>query len=296
MADFGDNIARLPAVKYIADHHKHVQQHLWTHTYFKDYAKNCLRDTNVIVRGWDEEKKFKERLTRMTGKHLFTNMASHMTKHAFYTLVNTEPDIEHLNYLKPDLSKVNLIKFNLPKNYVVVCTGFTAPVREFLPQHVNAVTSYIKSKGYDVVFLGQKTTETGVKHIIKGTFSDEINFNVGLNLVDKTDLFEATKIIAESKCIVGLDCGLLHVAGCTDAPIVGGFTTVKPAHRMPVRNNTLGWNYFPVVPPESLACRFCQSNMTFTHGKDFKLCYYDDYLCVKQLTSELYVEQLEKVL
>lgn len=292
----GDAIGRLPAVKYIADQHKHIQQHLWIHKYMKDFSKNVLRDTNVIVRGLDEEKKFKPLLTRNFANHLYNNMASHITAQAFHVLVNKDVEPEHMNYLKPDLSKTEIIKFNLPKNFVVVTTGFTANAREWYPAYVNEVVHYIIEKGYDVIFLGQKITHTGVPHVIKGAFSNEIDFSVGMNLIDKTTLLEATKIISMAKTIVGLDNGLLHLAGCTDIPIVGAFSSVEPKYRMPYRNNTLGHNYYLVIPPEDLRCRFCQSNWTFTYKHDFKECYYKDYACLTKLTPSLYIEQLEKIL
>jgi ADP-heptose:LPS heptosyltransferase len=292
----GDAIARLPAIKYIADHHKHVQQHLWIHTYMKEFSKNCLRDTNVIIRGLDEKKKFKPRLTRCFSKHLYNNMASHITEHAFRVVVNKDVGPEHLNYLKPELRGVNIIKFNLPKNFVVMTPAFTAPARELYGEYVNELCSYIKNKGYEIVFLGKKETETGTKHVIEGLFSSEIDFNIGLNLMDKTTLLEATKIISQAKALIGLDNGLCHLGGCTDTPLVIGFSNVEPCYRLPYRDNILGKNCYPVVPPISLGCRFCQSNMTFTYSNDFKFCYYKDYACLKQLTPQLYINELEKIL
>jgi ADP-heptose:LPS heptosyltransferase len=292
----GDSIARLPAIKYVADHHKHIQQHLWVHKYFKEFAKNCLVGTNVIVRGWDEEKKFKPRLTRCFGRHIYNNMASHLTKHAFHVLVNKDVEDEFLNYLQPDLSKVDIIKFNLPKNYVVMTTGFTANARQFYSEYINEINAYIVSRGYSVVFLGKKEINTGTKHIIKGAFSNEIDFSIGYNLIDQTSLLETTKIISEAKTIIGLDNGILHLAGCTDIPIVGSFSSVEPRFRMPYRRNILGWNYYPVVPDVSLKCRFCQSNQTYTHGHSFTECYYKDYACLNMMKPNLYIEQLEKLL
>lgn len=263
----------------------------------REFAKNCLRDTNVIVRGMDEmDRKFKPRLTRMFSKHLFNNMASHLTDHAFYILVNKGVEDKFKNYLKPTLDKIPLIKFNLPKNFVVMTTGFTAPAREMYAEYINEICNYIKDKGYEVVFLGKTETQTGVKHIIQGSFSNEVDYSIGLNLIDKTFLLETTKIISMAKTIVGLDNGILHLAGCTDIPIVGSFSSVEPKYRMPYRNDILGWNYYPVVPPEDLKCRFCQSNMVFTHSHDFKTCYYKDYQCLSKLTPDLYINELEKIL
>lgn len=293
----GDGVARLPAVKYVADHHKHIQQHLWIHTYMIEFAKNCLCDTNVIVRGLND-KKFKPRITRLFGKHLYNNMASHLTSHAFHVLVNKDVEDEHKNYLKPDLSKVNLIKFNLPKNFVVMTTGFTAPAREMYGSYINEICHYIREKGYEIVFLGQKYTPTGVTHVIEGSFSNEIDYSIGLNLIDKTNLLEATKIISQAKFLIGLDNGLGHLCGTTDTPLIMGYSSVEAKYRLPYRHDTLGWKCYPVVPPESLKCRFCQSNWTFTHNHDFKTCYYgsEDYQCLKQMKPELYIEQIKKCL
>lgn len=291
----GDQIARLPAVKYIHDNHKHIQQHLWVPSYFKEFAKSCLHK-DIIVRGMDEMKKFTPRETRCFKRSLYNNMASHLTDHAFHVLVNKDVEIEVKNYLRPDLSKTSIEKFSLPEKYIVMTTGHTANARELYAAYVNEIDDYCIRKGYTVVFLGKKTTETGFKHIIKGSFSNDIDFSVGINLVDKTSLFEATKIIAGAKALIGLDNGLMHLAGCTDTAIVGAFSSVEPKYRMPYRYDQLGWNFYAVVPPEDLACRFCQSNMTFTYGNDFRECYYKDFACLSKLKPELYFEKLEKIL
>ena len=292
----GDTIAGLPAIKYIADKHKHIQVHFWVHSYAKEFSKNCLRDTNVIVRGLDEKKKFKPRLTRCLSKHLYNNMASHISRQAFHVVVNKDVEDEHLNYLKPELRGINLIKFQLPKNYIVMTPAFTAPARELYGEYVNEINTYAKSKGYDIVFLGRKETLTGTKHVIEGLFSPEIDFNIGLNLMDRTTLLEATKIIAGAKALVGLDNGLCHLGACTDTSLVIGFSNVEPRYRLPFRENVMGYNCYPVVPPKSLGCRFCQSNMVFQYGQDFKECFYKDYKCLKQLTPQLYINELEKIL
>lgn len=293
----GDCIARLPAVKYVMETHPHVQVRFWVPDYFVDFAKRSL-PKDVITRSYTDAKtKYNTHLPgRAFSVHIHTNLSTHMTDHAFSILCNKNVEPEVKNYLKPDTSDINLFKFHLPEKFVVITTGFTAEVREMRPDIINTIVSYIKSKGYEVVFLGKEETFNGVKHIIKGTFKAEIDFTQGLNLINKTNLLESHAVISKAKTIVGLDNGLLHVAGCTDIPIVGGYTTVEPKYRMPYRNNVLGWNYYPVVPPESLNCRFCQSNWTFTYEHDFKTCYYKDYECTKQLSANRYIEQLEKIL
>lgn len=258
----------------------------------------------MIIRKFSDNKKYNDKFYgRALGLGKHTNLATHQTRHAFNMFLNVEVPIEEMNYLPVDTVDVQITKFNLPEKYVVIATGFTAEVREFLPKYINDISKYVLSKGYTPVFLGKKETFNGYKHTIKGQFKEEIDFSLGINLVDATNLVECQKIIAGSKCILGLDNGLLHIAGTTSVSIIGGFTTVKPEHRMPVRNSVLGWNYYPViVSKEKLPCVFCQSNWSFGYETDFTKCHYvekkldKEIQCVKLLTSDLYIDKLKDIL
>jgi ADP-heptose:LPS heptosyltransferase len=296
----GDSIAWLPALKYIYDQHPHTILNVWIPDYFLQYAQSCLKGTESRIRlfKWSEKDKYElGHPTRSFAHNIYTNLGAHMTEHAFQILVNTQPDDKNdYNYLKPDLKHTKIDKYNLPQKYVVVTTGYTSDTRVFLPQYINEITTYLNNKGYTPVFLGKTATTTGSKYVIKGSFATEINYSAGINLIDKTNLFEATKVLQNSTAVIGLDNGILHLAGCLDVPIVGGFTTVKPEHRMPYRNGILGQGYYPVVPPESLKCRFCQSNWQFTINHNFTNCYYGDFQCTLDLKSEFYIKELEKIL
>lgn len=305
----GDNIARLPVIKYILDNFDHIIPHVWIPDYFLDFAKNLL--PIAIIKPFSKgDKEYNSKLAgRKTSCLQHSNMGTHMVDNAFHILIDKQVDNIYKNYLQLDLDKINIEKFTLPEKYVVIPTGFTAEVREMLPQVVNELSDYVISKGYTPLFLGSKVAKTGVKKItsgespsIKATFNSEIDYTKGLDLIDKTTLLEAGKIIAKAKVIVGLDCGLLHVASCTNIPIVGGFTTVNPLHRMAYRHDILGWNYHAVVPTTDLRCRFCQSNWEFVFSHDYRKCYYKEQKldkeiqCVKQLASDKYIKKLEKIL
>lgn len=285
------------AINYIRDNYsEHVQPYVWVPDYFYDLAKNLCPD--VIIRPFSKaEKKFNPHwVGRRTTNPQHDALATHLVDHAFHVLVNKQVRTEFKNYPILDLKPIDISRFNLPDKYVIITTGFTAPIREMLPVVVNEISDYSLSKGYIPVFLGSHQAALGIEDTgIVGNFKTEIDYSKGLSLIDKTTLLEAGKIIAGAKTIVGLDNGLLHLAGCTEIPIVMGFTSVEPYLRLPYRHNELGWNVFSIVPDESIKCRFFQSNWTLFYDHDFKYCN-NNYECVKNLTSDKYIRILEKIL
>lgn len=299
---FGDCIGSLPALNYVYKNHPHVTMHIWMGDFAVEFAKRSLPvdSERILIRGFSDIKDYNNtQYARCVGfGSTHTNFATHQTKHAFSMLVNAEPEIQDMNYLPMDQTGINLSHLGpLPENYVVLPIGFTAVVREWLPKHVNEVAAYIRDKGYTPVFIGKSESPNGAGHVIKGNVSEGIDYSLGLNLMDKTSLCEAQVLISKAKAIVGLDCGMLHVAGTTEIPIVGGFTTVKPMHRMPVRHNEVGWNFYPVfLTQEQLSCSGCQSNMAFTHNHRFDTCLYGDKICIELLTADMYIKKLEEIL
>lgn len=303
-AGCGDQIARMVAIKYIRDYNAWVDINLIVPDYFYDLACNLV--PNIEIHKFSEgtsAAKFGHPLIK-TSENKFDTLKSHIVDNAFAILCNKQVTNEFKNYCKLNTDIVDISKFNLPEKYIVITTGFTAEVRELLPHTVNELAQYIIKKGYTPVFLGKKNAPLGLnsKFNLRGNFKNEIDYSVGIDLIDKTTLPECGKIIAGARTIIGNDNGLCHLAGCSDIPIVVGFTTVSPETRLPYRDNTLGHNCYPVVPDESLACRFCQTNWDFIYDHLFTKCWYKekgiskDIECVKQLNSLKFIEQLEKIL
>lgn len=297
LGGLGDNVARLPAVKYIVNRHPHVIPIVWVTDYFYPIAKNCL--PNVRFEKFSTNSNFDAKLPgRSTGNEIFTNLKTHMTTHAFCLLANEIPSIEHHNYVPINFKPIGIKRFDLPKKYVVMTCCFTAPIREMLPSYVNEINDYVISKGYAIVFLGQELTDSGLKgHEIIGSLKkDEIDFSKGINLINKTSLLEAAKIMSEASVVIGLDNGLGHLAACSDVPIVQAYTSVDPQHRMPIRHNKLGWEIYPVAPPLDQPERFCQSIWDFTFKHDFKFSYYNTNDLIESVTPDLYIIELQKIL
>lgn len=306
----GDNIARLSVVKYIRDTYKHVILHVYVPDYFLDLAKHLVPYVNFYNFSVGKTNWNKNFACKKTSNDHHTNMKTHLVDNAFHILSDSSVDIKHKEYVKLRPKKIDITKFNLPKNYVILTTGFTANVRELRASIVNELATYIIKKGCTPVFLGSKTAKVGAESIgahtdvrdITGNFNKEIDYTKGIDLINKTSLLEAAKIISNSKALVGLDNGLMHVAGTTEVPIIGAYTTVESKYRLPYRHGCLGWNCYVIEPPESLKCRFCQSNWEFVYNHDYRNCYYKEkgydteIQCVKSLNSIKFIEQLEKVL
>jgi ADP-heptose:LPS heptosyltransferase len=311
----GDCLAAFPAIKYIRDNYKHVTPYFYVPDYALEVAKNVL--PQVIIRPFSKGKEtwnpsFPARQMASPPTVQVTSMGTHLTTHAAMCFLDKELPIEDRNYLQINFKRaaVDLRKFNLPKEYIVLTTGYTAQVREWPAQHVNDVANYLVGRGITPVFLGNKQTKIGVDKLengkpsdIIGRFNEALDFSKGLNLIEKTTLMEAAAIIAKSKALLGVDNGLTHLAAmCGDVPIVIGYTTVKPEHRLPIRHNQLGYNVYTVVPDESLKCRFCQSNWEFIYNHDFRNCYYvekkvDSVIqCTSQMTANKFIKHLEEIL
>ncbi len=300
----GDLIASLTPVNYILKKYPWITPLIWVPDFMKDLAVNLLPPGSMIWSFSEMKGRYSpERPTKSTKWDGHTSpMKIHLVDYAFLKLCDELPPTKEKNYLPLQMGRLEFPDDG-PEKYVVLTTGYTASVREFRPEIVVEVTNYIKSKGYEVVFLGSPNVKTGTRHQISATFDEDV-LNRGINLVGKTTLIEAAAIMHHAAAVVGVDNGLLHVAGTTETPIIGGFTTVSPEIRMPYRHNELGWRFQVVTPEESLNCKFCQEKDNFRYGHDYKNCIYKGEigfsevvnLCTKQLRPDKFITRLEQVL
>lgn len=303
----GDLVGALTPVDYIMRKYPWITPLVWMPDMMVDLARNLLPDHAQVFSYTDMKRKYDpSKPTKTTQWDGHTSaMRIHCVDYAYMKICDELPPVEERNYLKLKNPKKFLPEdFDPLCQYVVITTGYTSDVKEFRPQYVNEIVKYVKSRDLNVVFLGSTATKTGGAHVIRGTFSQNIDYSQGVNLVDKTDLLEAAAIMYYATAVVGVDNGLMHVAGTTDVPIVGGFTFITPESKMPYRNNFLGWNCYPVVPDETLKCRFCQTDTNFLYGHDYRKCMfrkekgmeYRVNLCTKQMTPDKFIKHLDVIL
>lgn len=198
----------------------------------------------------------------------------------------------------PLVDKKNLPKYKIPsKKYIVLAYGYTCEIRKMQDIAYTKLKNYILARGYDVVLIGNSNHEI--------TYSDGtpskpkyngIDTKGCINLIDKTSLTEALSIIYYSKGIIGLDNGLIHLAGLTNVPIIAGYTTVDPEFRMPYRHNKLGWKVYAVEPDSK--CRYCQNMYMILFGYSFVICNNKEkpLECTKSLNTDKWLSQLKKII
>lgn len=186
----------------------------------------------------------------------------------------------------------------LEQDYVVISVGATSD-NKIIPEHViDAVIRWCAEKNYKPVILGK--SETLVKAIGENVpltiryrydgLPDDIKA-LALDMRDKLDLLQARDWCGHARAVVGVDGGLLHLAGTTNTAIVYGYTTIRPEDRGIVRFSTMNWNV-EHVGPRKLACTGCQGNWTLMTDHDFRFCAYKDNLCVEKLHGEDFINGL----
>lgn len=294
----GDHVAALPAVDHAIKAYPWVKFLVWVPDYLLNLARHLVPNASVKsftqMRGSYEPTK-PTKTTKWDGHT--SPMKMHGVDYAFLKLLDEVPPSRAYLQIRPnEIEKDWDIDVLLPEKYVVLTTGFTAEVREWPADEVNKTAQYVISKGYTPVFLGQRNVQTGTAAVIKGDFKSEIDYTAGVDFIDKTSLIEAAAIMSGAGAVIGVDNGLLHVAGCTQVPIVAGFTTVNPELRTPARNGIFGWKFYTVEPDKDLKCRFCQAKTNFLYGHDYKKCMYSDNLCTKQMTAAKFIVHLENIL
>lgn len=294
----GDLIAALPAIKYSLDNHPQILVNLFVHDYGTDLCKKVFENyKNIKVRGMSQYKKEADESlpTRSPHAHKITNLSSNMVDQAFLTIVGTIPEDKYKNYIQ--LEPIDVSHFNIPEKFAVVTTGFTSPSREWKAQSVNETADYLISKGITPVFLGKSYTQAYKDMGITGNFKADYEKKGTINLIDKTDLFQAHGIMNGAVVTLGLDNGLMHLNSMGKGKAIWGFTTVRPEHRLPYKNGEMGKDCLVVSPTkEELACAFCQSDMNFANTKHcFTTCFYSDYVCLDLMTSERWIIKLKEL-
>lgn len=279
----GDYLCCFPALEYIAETQPHVRGRIFTmeSADMLELATHIMKrfpQWEVLPRSKQNDKEVASqpyyqptlRPINATGCHLID------LGFIYYAHMNPPP-AEFNRYPKLDLSALDAL--DCGARYAVMTPGATATNRIMKAEAFNGIKQHLIDRGILPVFLGKKQI-TEVRSI---DYEAGYDFEGGLDLREKTTLLQAAGIMSKAEVVVGLDNGLLHLAACTDVPILFGYNIASPEHRRPRRISGKIWEIFP--DQEELPCTFCQSRMRFLFDHDFAKCVYRDNKCLDVLND-----------
>ena len=99
-------------------------------------------------------------------------------------------------------------------------------------------------------------------------------------------LLTAAAILSHCRLLIGIDSGLLHLAGALGTPVIGVFGPTNPRYFLPLTPASHG-----VFQP--LPCSFCHHEQPIKHWQTG--CPYD-VRCMKEISAEQVIEAAKGVL
>lgn len=294
-AALGDMICWMAAIKYVALNYNYVVGHLIVPQWFIEIAANIMRPFPA----WRVHSSIPERLADGCQYRHPTNFPAnatgmHLVDLGFVYFCGINPVPEGAKtYPQLDLSEVQLPKdFDLVK-YAVMTPGVSdfTRTRMMTSEAFNAIVDHLNKIGVTPVFLGK--TDMGKDRVVG--IHPQYDLSKGLNLLDRTTLLQAAKIIKGSRFILGIDNGLLHLAGMTDATIMYGYTVAGPDQRRIERPDGHLIEFYP--DKEKLPCLFCQERVRFFLDHHFTNCLYQETTpaCVRMLDAESWITAINEI-
>ncbi len=293
----GDLLCQLVAVDYLHVHEPRMEFKVWVPDNILTFAQHVLPKAKIYPFSIADKKFDGTQLGRTSQwfEHGHTPMRTHPVDYGLHMLADRHIyDITKKNYLKIRQNEVDLSSFNLPDKYVCIVATATEPIKTMPIDTLNSISEYVISKGYTPVYIGREKALCGIKDFaVKATISPG-DFTQGVNLINKTDTLEAAAVMANAMAVVGMDGGLIHVAGFTDTCIIAGYTLVDPTHVAPIRNNSQTHKFYAVEPNVLLRNRYFQTYNNFYQG-DYRTFPGWEKI-VADMTPDKFIEQLKKIL
>lgn len=287
----GDHIARLPAIRYALKNAPHLTLDVYWQDYFVPLARYLMPAHRLTHLPISEAKYSMKGATVDFSPERLTSLSMHLVQHGFLILNDRIGEGEDLYYPQANLVTRDWPENPLPSPFIVFTVAHTAPVRAWPAKEINELARRVKAFGIHPVLVGtdQPLPLGGERGYIKGNIDEGIARDLFFDLTNRTDLLAALGVIQRSVATIGIDNGLLHLAHCTDVPVVAGYTSVEAKYRLPMRPKGQ-----TEVLEAQVGCYGCQSSAHFVNF-DFKRCMFSHYDCTKTLTADRFEAALKKL-
>lgn len=291
-AAVGDLMAAAPVLKYAIEHyHKSGNYKVAMLSDFRDLFP-FVPTSKIIETAAEYDKRYAVRNLNMTspGGNV-TRLTPSRFKLTHYAciglLARILPD-EDLKYVP--LRTVDVSHYGIDfSKCAIILTTYRDITRAWKGADIVETAKYLHDNGITPVFVGKK----GAISIWKTLAVSDFEYpGFGYDLVDKTTFRELYTIMSQSKMIIGLDSGPLHMAFATDKPVIAGFTNVRPDLRIPYRDNAI------TIPVETtVSCKFCQSDWNLDFH-NFTSCPkgMKTPKCTTSMTANIFIEAIDKLI
>ena len=291
-AGMGDMVGYLVAVNYLIKTFNHIQFNIWVPDYLYQFAQHVLPPGSEVFK-FSGKAKLDPNVpglsTAWNGIH--TPMRTHPVDYAFHVLADRhEYNLENKNYLQITPTLINTKRFKLPENYACIVTTAAEPCKALPPEVLNGIADHVIQKGLTPVFLGKEIVNTGFNDLAITATTISVDYSKGINLVNKTSMLEAAKIMGESQIVIGMDSGLIHLAGCTDTRIIAGYSLVDPIHIAPIRKASQSYKFLAVEPDLDIENRYYQTNNNFK-AEDYRSFPYKEV--IQNLTLDKWLKAID---
>ena len=142
---------------------------------------------------------------------------------------------------------------------VVIHPNRNRPVRTWPSERWRELAVGLLERGAGVVAIGRDVPNLAdtEENVPKGVFDLGIAHDRFLNLTGRTSLHELCEVITASDVAVTFDSGVLHVANCTETPVVALFSDNDPDFFTRIRAGKPGADTVAVHRP--CPTQFCQT-------------------------------------
>jgi FkbM family methyltransferase len=263
---FGDTLAATPTLRYLSKahqskinvvthnknvfkHNPYIDQLLGFDEFVGTIGDNILKYESFTFPGQVDrngiEKKF---------SHIDTRVL-HAMDLGFQLLP------EDMSYdFYPDPQELDVV---LPSEYVVLHTTTNWPNRTWNKDNWQKLINWLAENKIFTVLIG-----FGYKEQLHSSLSDTPLEKVcphfdnlyGVDLTNQGSISDMWWILNNAKCLITMDSGPLHLAGCTDTTIIQLGSAINPKFRAPYRKGTQDYKYHYVGGTCEI---FCNSNLSY---------------------------------
>ncbi|MBU6411523.1 MAG: glycosyltransferase family 9 protein, partial [Verrucomicrobia bacterium] len=163
---------------------------------------------------------------------------------------------------------------------IALHSGRTWPVRELPAESWREIVRRIKQR-----FQGR------LIHFCAPTRVDQLDLPVQCfedvqAMPENLELVAVAAVLSQCRLLIGIDSGLLHLAGTVGTPTLGVFGAVNPEFRLPVGTPSKG--VYAALP-----CSFCHHETPIKHW--LTGCPYD-IRCMKEISVDQVMKAVESIL